>query len=361
MTFLPPEEPAARLTPRPSPYFRGPPGPWQRRAFRVARAAAAVDSLGATELVAAARTSSSSTTEVHMNPISALVFIVFIGGAVLARLADMPVAVTIVLALIGIFLGYSIKMAQQWERAVILRLGKLHSVKGPGLFILIPVFDAVATWVDQRIRTTEVNAEQALTRDTVPVNVDAIVFWMVHDPERAALEIADYVSAVQRVAQTSLREMIGSSVLSELLSERKTADATLKEVIGSKTAEWGVTVNSVEIRDVAIPDNLQDAMSRQAQAEREKQARVTLGSAEEEVAQKFVNAAKLYAASPEALQLRAMNIIYETTKERGATILMPSSMVDAMNPGAAAFALNMAKTDAAKPTTSVPQVPRKDS
>jgi regulator of protease activity HflC (stomatin/prohibitin superfamily) len=305
-----------------------------------------------------------SPTEVHMNPISALVFIIFIGGAVLSRLANMPIAVTVVLALIGIFLGYSIKMAQQWERAVILRLGKLHAVKGPGLFILIPIIDAVATWIDQRIRTTEVNAEQALTRDTVPVNVDAIVFWMVHDAERAALEIADYNSAVQRVAQTSLREMIGSSVLSELLSDRKTADAALKEVIGAKTAEWGVTVNSVEIRDVAIPDNLQDAMSRQAQAEREKQARVTLGSAEEEVAQKFVNAAKLYASSPEALQLRAMNIIYETTKERGATILMPTSMVDAMNPGAAAFALNMAKIDSVKPqpqqapATSVPQVPR---
>jgi len=309
-----------------------------------------------------------SSTEVHMNPISALVFIVFIGGAVGSHLAGMPLSVTIVLALIGVFLGYSIKMAQQWERAVILRLGKLHAVKGPGLFILVPIIDQVATWIDQRIRTTEVNAEQALTKDTVPVNVDAIVFWMVHDAERAALEIADYVSAVQRVAQTSLREMIGSSVLSELLSERKTADATLKEVIGAKTAEWGVTVNSVEIRDVAIPDNLQDAMSRQAQAEREKQARVTLGSAEEEVAQKFVNAAKLYASSPEALQLRAMNIIYETTKERGATILMPSSMVDAMNPGAAAFALNMAKNDSARPAapssapvTSVPQVPRQDS
>jgi regulator of protease activity HflC (stomatin/prohibitin superfamily) len=364
---LPPQDPEERLTPRPSPYFRGPSAPWQRRALQVARAAASIDSLGATDLVAVARRNSrnsispGSTTEVHMNPISALVFIVFIGGAVAARLADMPVAVTVVLAIVGVFLGYSIKMAQQWERAVVLRLGKLHSVKGPGLFILIPVFDAVATWIDQRIRTTEVNAEQALTKDTVPVNVDAIVFWMVHDPERAALEIADYVSAVQRVAQTSLREMIGSSVLSELLSERKTADATLKEVIGSKTAEWGVTVNSVEIRDVAIPDNLQDAMSRQAQAEREKQARVTLGSAEEEVAQKFVNAAKLYAQSPEALQLRAMNIIYETTKERGATILMPTSMVDAMNPGAAAFALNMAKNDAARAETSVPQVPRKDS
>jgi regulator of protease activity HflC (stomatin/prohibitin superfamily) len=282
----------------------------------------------------------------HMNPISALIFVIFIGGAAGAFIAHFPLVVPVVLVLVGVFLGYSIKMAQQWERAVVLRLGKLHAVKGPGLFILVPIFDAVTTWIDQRIRTTEVNAEQALTKDTVPVNVDAIVFWMVHEAERAALEIADYASAVQRVAQTSLREMIGSSLLSELLSERKQADATLKEVIGIKTAEWGVTVNSVEIRDVAIPDTLQDAMSRQAQAEREKQARVTLGSAEEEVAQKFVNAAKLYASSPEALQLRAMNIIYETTKERGATILMPTSMVDAMNPGAAAFALNMAKIDA---------------
>jgi len=287
-----------------------------------------------------------SSTEVRMNPISALIFIVFLGGAVLSWLARLPLPVTILLALIGLFLGYSVKMAQQWEKAVILRLGKLQAVKGPGLFILVPIFDQVATWIDQRIRTAEFSAEQALTRDTVPVNVDAIVFWMVHDPERAALEIADYQSAVERVAQTSLREMIGSSLLSELLSDRKTADATLKEVIGAKTAEWGITVNSVEIRDVAIPASLQDAMSRQAQAEREKQARVTLGAAEEEVAQKFLNAAKLYATSPEALQLRAMNIIYETTKERGATVLIPSSMVDAMNPGAAAFALNMAKIDA---------------
>jgi regulator of protease activity HflC (stomatin/prohibitin superfamily) len=336
--------------------------------------AAKIESLGLTTAVRQRSLSDTSrtynsNTEVRMNPVSAVIFIVFIGGAVLSRLAGMPVSVTIVLALIGFFLGYSVKMAQQWERAVILRLGKLHAVKGPGLFILVPILDQVATWIDQRIRTTEVNAEQALTRDTVPVNVDAIVFWMVHDAERAALEIADYVSAVQRVAQTSLREMIGSSVLSELLSDRKSADAALKEVIGAKTAEWGVTVNSVEIRDVAIPDNLQDAMSRQAQAEREKQARVTLGAAEEEVAQKFVNAAKLYASSPEALQLRAMNIIYETTKERGATILMPTSMVDAMNPGAAAFALNMAKIDAGKQQTadaapsgtSVPQVPRAGS
>ncbi len=297
-----------------------------------------------------------------MNPISALIFIIFVGGAVLSFIARMPLGVTIVLALIGIFLGYAVKMAQQWERAVVLRLGKLQAVKGPGLFLLVPIIDQVAVWIDQRIRTSQFSAEQALTRDTVPVNVDAIVFWMVHDPERAALEIADYASAVERVAQTSLREMIGSTLLSGLLADRKEADATLKQVIGAKTAEWGVTVNSVEIRDVAIPANLQDAMSRQAQAEREKQARVTLGAAEEEVAQRFVNAAKLYAASPEALQLRAMNIIYETTKERGATILMPTSMVDAMNPGAAAFALNMAKTDAARPsptpTTSVPSAGR---
>ena len=292
-----------------------------------------------------------------MNPISATIFIIFIGGAILAGMAQLyPVA--IMLALIGIFLGYSIKMAQQWEKAVILRLGKLQAIKGPGLFILVPIVDQVAMWIDQRIRTTEFGAEQALTRDTVPVNVDAIIFWMVHDAERAALEIADYNSAVQRVAQTSLREMIGASVLSALLSERKEADATLKQVIGAKTAEWGVTINSVEIRDVAIPANLQDAMSRQAQAEREKQARVTLGSAEEEVAQKFVNAAKLYATNPEALQLRAMNIIYETTKERGATILMPTSMVDAMNPGAAAFALQMARNDASgAPPPSGPSVP----
>jgi regulator of protease activity HflC (stomatin/prohibitin superfamily) len=270
-----------------------------------------------------------------MNPISALIFVIFIGGAILSYLAQLPLFITIVLALIGIFLGYSVKMAQQWEKAVILRLGKLHGVKGPGLFILVPIIDQVAMWIDQRIRTSEFSAEQALTRDTVPVNVDAIVFWMVHDAQRAALEIMDYNSAIQRVAQTSLRETIGSSVLSDLLAERKEADRLLKDAIGAKTAEWGVTVSSVEIRDVAIPANLQDAMSRQAQAEREKQARVTLGAAEEEVAQKFVNAARLYAQSPEAFQLRAMNIIYETTKERGATILLPTHMVDAMNPGVA--------------------------
>jgi regulator of protease activity HflC (stomatin/prohibitin superfamily) len=303
------------------------------------------------------RPQTSSRQETHMNPISVALFLVFIAAAGGSVALQQPPAVAITLVIVGIVIGTALKMAQQWEKAVVLRAGKLMGIRGPGLFLIVPILDTITAWIDQRIRTTEVNAEQALTKDTVPVNVDAIVFWMVHDAERAALEIADYASAVQRVAQTSLREMIGSSLLSELLSERKTADETLKSVIGVKTAEWGITVNSVEIRDVAIPANLQDAMSRQAQAEREKQARVTLGSAEEEVAQKFVNAAKLYAQSPEALQLRAMNIIYETTKERGATILMPTSMVDAMNPGAAAFALNMARNDTQRP---IPPAEKKD-
>jgi regulator of protease activity HflC (stomatin/prohibitin superfamily) len=238
---------------------------------------------------------------------------------------------TVLLALGAVLLPLSLLMAKQWERAVVLRYGKLHAIRGPGLFMIVPFVDTVTAWIDQRIQTTEFNAEQALTRDTVPTNIDAILFWQVHDPERAALEIADYRQAILRVAQTSLREMIGSSPLSALLSERKVADLQLKEEIGRKTAEWGVSAVSVEIRDVAIPAQLQDAMSRQAQAEREKAARVILGSAEEEIAQKFLRAATTYGHNPVALQLRAMNIIYETTKERGATVLIPSSMVDSMN------------------------------
>jgi regulator of protease activity HflC (stomatin/prohibitin superfamily) len=237
------------------------------------------------------------------------------------------------LVLVAALIPRALMMANQWENAVVLRLGRLHAIRGPGLFVIVPFIDAVATWIDQRIQTTEFNAEQALTKDTVPVNVDAIVFWQVHDTERAALEIVDYRQAIGRVAQTTLRETIGSSPLATLLSERKTADAWLKEEIGRKTGDWGIAVTSVEIRDVAIPVGLQDAMSRQAQAERERQARVILGSAELQIAQTFLDAAEIYSKNPAALQLRAMNIIYETTKERGATILIPSAMVDAMNPG----------------------------
>ena len=237
------------------------------------------------------------------------------------------------LLLISALIPMSLKMANQWERAVVLRMGKLQGIRGPGMFVIIPFIDDVSSWLDQRIQTTEFNAEQALSKDTVPVDVDAVVFWQIHDPERAALEITDYRSAISRVAQTSLREMVGSSLLSSLLSDRKHGDEALREEIGRKTADWGVTAISVEIRDIGVPAALQDAMSREAQAQREAAARIHLGQAELAVAQKFVEAADIYARSPAALQLRAMNIIYETTKERGATILIPTAMVDAMNPG----------------------------
>lgn len=236
------------------------------------------------------------------------------------------------LLLLSLLTPISLLMARQWERAVVLRLGKLQSIRGPGMFLVIPFVDNVAAWLDQRIQTTQFAAEQALTADSVPANIDAVLFWQVHDVERAALEISDYREAILRVAQTTLREMIGASSLSSMLTERKRSDARLREEIGQKTREWGVSVLSVEIRDVAIPPALQDAMSRQAQAEREKAARVTLGAAEKEIAQNFLEAANTYASNPAALQLRAMNIIYETTKERGATILVPSMMIDALNP-----------------------------
>jgi regulator of protease activity HflC (stomatin/prohibitin superfamily) len=242
----------------------------------------------------------------------------------------------------ALVVGLSLKMANVWQKFVILRMGKLQSVKGAGLFVIIPLVDRVVAIIDGRIQTTAFNAEQALTKDTVPVNVDAIIFWHVHDAEKAALAITNYREAIDRVAQTSLREMIGSSMLAALLSDRKEADEQLKVEIGEKTAPWGISVSSVEIRDVAIPVALQDAMSRQAQAEREKQARVILGSAEAAIAGKFVEAAAIYDGHPWALQLRAMNIIYETTKERGATILLPSSMVDSLNPTAATLALALA-------------------
>ena len=254
-----------------------------------------------------------------------------------------------VLGILGLMIPLSLKVANQWERAVVLRLGKLQAIRGPGVFFIIPVIDEVSSWLDQRIQTTEFNAEQALSKDTVPVDVDAVVFWQIHDAERAALEITDYRSAIARVAQTSLREMVGSSLLSSLLSDRKRGDELLREEIGRKTADWGVTAISVEIRDIGVPTALQDAMSREAQAQREAAARIHLGQAEQQVAIKFVEAAEIYARSPAALQLRAMNIIYETTKERGATILMPTAMVDAMNPGGIVALAGLAASQTARP------------
>lgn len=268
-----------------------------------------------------------------MNPITSFLVLVF---ALAGLAAGLWVSLYLGVLLLGcaVVTGMSLKMANVWQKFVVLRMGKLQGVRGPGMFAIVPVLDIVVAVIDERIQTTAFNAEQALTRDTVPVNVDAIIFWHVHDAEKAALAITNYREAIDRVAQTSLREMIGSSMLAALLSDRKDADEQLKAEIGKKTAPWGISVSSVEIRDVAIPEALQDAMSRQAQAEREKQARVILGSAEAAIAGQFVEAANIYAGHPEALQLRAMNIIYEVTKERGATILIPSAMVDSLNPSA---------------------------
>ena len=291
-----------------------------------------------------------------MNPITSFLALVFaLAGLAIGQWVNIYLAVPFLAC--AVLIGLSLKMANVWQKFVILRMGKLQGVKGPGMFAIIPVLDSVVAIIDERIQTTAFNAEQALTRDTVPVNVDAIIFWHVHDSEKAALAITDYREAIDRVAQTSLREMIGSSMLAALLSDRKDADEQLKNEIGKKTAPWGISVSSVEIRDVAIPEALQDAMSRQAQAEREKQARVILGSAEAAIAGKFVEAATIYAGHPEALQLRAMNIIYETTKERGATILIPSSMVDSLNPSTT-LALALAGTAAADAAPGPPAAPR---
>jgi regulator of protease activity HflC (stomatin/prohibitin superfamily) len=283
-----------------------------------------------------------------MNPVTSfLVFACMAAGVAAGYFGHLYVGVGCFA--VAAVIALSLKMANVWQKFVILRMGKLQSVRGAGLFAIIPVIDSVIAVIDGRIQTTAFNAEQALTKDTVPVNVDAIIFWHVHDAEKAALAITNYREAIDRVAQTSLREMIGSSMLAALLSDRNEADEQLKIEIGQKTAPWGISVSSVEIRDVAIPVALQDAMSRQAQAEREKQARVILGSAEAAIAGQFVEAANTYAGHPEALQLRAMNIIYETTKERGATILMPSSMVDSMNPYGNTLALALAGSEVLKP------------
>ena len=238
-------------------------------------------------------------------------------------------AATVIAILALLIVLRSIRVAQEWRRAVVLRLGRFHAVKGPGIYLIWPI-DTVATVIDMRIQTANITAEQALTRDTVAVGVDAIIFWQVEDARAAAINIVDYTQAIERVAQTSLREMIGSIDLSRLLSDRHTADAALQRTISGKIRDWGVAVRSVEIRDVAIPPGLQDAMSRQAQAERERDARVTLASAEQDIARQVLAAAELYAQSPVALQLRQMNLLYEMNKERGTTVLIPTDMASAM-------------------------------
>src|SRR5919198_3417593 len=276
------------------------------------------------------------------NPISTATAVAFaaIGALLVGLRLNVPGVILVVLAVVVLA---SVKMARQWDRAIVLRAGKFLAVRGPGLFVIVPILDSIAVWIDTRVRTTQFVAEQTLTKDTVPVDVDAIIFWMVTDVQRAGLEVADYGSAISWAAQTSLREMIGAADLATLLSNRKAADEELRKTIADKISTWGINVKSVEIRDVRIPVALQDAMSRQAQAERERQARVILGSAEAEVARKFVEASETYANNPIALHLRGMNMLYESVKEHGTTIIVPSSAVDSMNLGGVAGITSLAK------------------
>jgi regulator of protease activity HflC (stomatin/prohibitin superfamily) len=239
----------------------------------------------------------------------------------------------IAMTLIGLVLMQSPRIAQQWERAVVLRLGRFVGLHGPGLFWIVPFVDTVSSWIDQRTITTSFAAEQTLTSDTVPVNVDAVLFWMVHDAQKAALEVQDYSQAVSWAAQTALRDIIGRTALGDLLRGREQIEAELQQLIDQRSNPWGVTVSSVEMRDVVIPVALQDAMSREAQAAREKQARIILGQAEMEIAHSFEEAAKSYQHNPTALHLRAMNMLYEGLKEKGALMLIPSSAVESMGMG----------------------------
>jgi regulator of protease activity HflC (stomatin/prohibitin superfamily) len=236
-------------------------------------------------------------------------------------------------AALGVIFGLSPRVANQWERAIVLRLGRYIGSRGPGIFWIIPFVEGVSAWIDQRTITTSFDAEQTLTSDTVPVNVDAVLFWVVHDPEKAALEVQDYANSVSLAAQTALRDIIGRTSLTELLRGRERIEGELQLLIDQRSNPWGVTVQSVEMRDVIIPGPLQDAMSREAQASREKQARVILAQAETEIAALFEEASKSYLNNPTALHLRAMNMLYEGLKEKGALMLIPSSAVESMGMG----------------------------
>jgi regulator of protease activity HflC (stomatin/prohibitin superfamily) len=261
-----------------------------------------------------------------------VLLIVLAPGVVAFFLTRNPIPL-IAAAVIGIVLMQSPRVAQQWERAVVLRLGRFVGLRGPGLFWLVPFVDRVSSWIDQRTITTTFAAEQTLTSDTVPVSVDAVLFWMVHDAQKAALEVQDYAQAVSWAAQTALRDIIGRTDLTDLLRGRERIEDELQKLIDQRSNPWGVTVSSVEMRDVVIPAALQDAMSREAQAAREKQARIILGQAEMEIAHSFEEAAKSYQHNPTALHLRAMNMLYEGLKEKGALMLIPSSAVESMGMG----------------------------
>ena len=265
-------------------------------------------------------------------PAAAVLCLFLIVGAAASLLVRNPIPLALA-ALAGFVAMQSPQIAQQWERAVVLRLGRFVGLRGPGLFWMVPFADSVSQWVDQRTITTSFAAEQTLTSDTVPVSVDAVLFWMVHDVQKAALEVQDYAQAVSWAAQTALRDIIGRTALTDLLKGRERIEGELQQLIDARSNPWGVTVQSVEMRDVVIPSALQDAMSREAQAAREKQARIILGEAEMEIAHSFQEAAKSYYENPTALHLRAMNMLYEGLKEKGALMLIPSSAVESMGMG----------------------------
>ncbi len=272
-------------------------------------------------------------------------------GAILmdGRVADGWIgAYVTVLTLVGIYVLLALKVASQWEKVIILRLGKFLKLAGPGAFWIIPIIDSVPTWIDHRVMVTPFSAEKTLTKDTVPVDVDAVLFWVVWDAEKAALEVEDYRVAIAWAAQTALREVIGQMDLASILIGRSKMDADLQKIIDERTTPWGITVQSVEIRDVIIPQDLEDAMSRQAQAERERQARVILGESEKQIADSFAEASKAYANNPTALHLRAMNMLFEGLKEKGALVIVPSSAVDTMNLGGLSGMISMAQQNLPK-------------
>ena len=269
----------------------------------------------------------------RLNFVAARGFLVPVAVGALATLMTLNPGGVIVGVLLGLLLAQSPKIARQWERAVVLRLGKFIGLRGPGLFWIIPFVDNISSWIDQRVITTAFAAEETLTSDTVPVNVDAVLFWVVYDPEKAALEVQNYPAAVSWAAQTALRDIIGRTSLSDLLRGRERIEEELQKLIDERSNPWGVTVQSVEMRDVIIPAALQDAMSREAQAAREKAARVILAQAEVEIAAQFDKASDSYRNNPTALHLRAMNMLYEGLKEKGALMLVPSSAVESMGMG----------------------------
>jgi regulator of protease activity HflC (stomatin/prohibitin superfamily) len=279
--------------------------------------------------------------QVHINgPALLLAFLIFaigIAGAALLdhyKVSDGWIALEVtLLSLIAVYFMLALKIAQQWEKAVVLRLGRFQRLAGPGIFWIIPIVDTLANWIDHRVMVTPFSAEKTLTMDTVPVDVDAVLFWLVWDAEKAALEVADYNTAIAWAAQTALREIIGQMSLADILVGRAKMDVELQKIIDERTTPWGITVQSVEIRDVVIPQDLEDTMSRQAQAERERQARVILGESEKQIAHSFSEASQAYINNPTALHLRAMNMLFEGLKEKGALVIVPSSAVDTMNLG----------------------------